>query len=258
MLRHARGGVPECSVTSRLQGLQSSSPRKRAMFQGAVQTHANPIQADAHNRRRGLPRFCAAARMAWRPGLVAGARGGMQHLCIRQHRTYWRKALGSIRGADPAVPHDEPAPEVGSPVTAGPLRCSRHGLRILSAPHHQCLRPSREPGQPPIGTIRVVAALRRFLREGTPWRSSVAIKDQASGSAGWAVLSLPPTVHAQLVGMPRGHADLILDACSVRQARRRPHWPEPDGPPGARHQVPRRGGRRRHAGGLHRQCGQRQ
>ena len=32
-------------------------------------------------------------------------------------------------------------------------------------------QPSPGPGHPPTETIRVVAALRRFLREGTPWRS---------------------------------------------------------------------------------------
>jgi hypothetical protein len=38
------------------------------------------------------------------------------------------------------------------------------------------------PGHPPTKTIRVVATLRRFLREGTPWRGLVATEDQASGS----------------------------------------------------------------------------
>jgi hypothetical protein len=31
----------------------------------------------------------------------------------------------------------------------------------------------RGPGHPPTGTVRLVVALRRFLREGTPWRSLV-------------------------------------------------------------------------------------
>jgi hypothetical protein len=36
-------------------------------------------------------------------------------------------------------------------------------------------QPSRGPGHPPTETIRVVATLRRFLREGTPWRSLTAM-----------------------------------------------------------------------------------
>ena len=43
-------------------------------------------------------------------------------------------------------------------------------------------QPNRGPGHPPTETIRVVATLRRFLREGTPWRSLTATPDQASGS----------------------------------------------------------------------------
>ncbi|MBV8894018.1 MAG: hypothetical protein JO266_18960 [Acidobacteria bacterium] len=84
--------------------------------------------------------------------------------------------------------------------------------------------------------IRVLAALRRFLRAGTPWRSLTATADQASGAtlrrhlAGWAKTGLLARVHALLVGMRRGHPDLILDSGMVRQARRRPHWPKPDGP----------------------------
>ena len=71
----------------------------------------------------------------------------------------------------------------------------------------------------------MVATLRRFLREGTPWRSLIATEDQASGStlrrclARWAETGLLPKVHALLVGMLRGHPDLILDTCSVRAKR---------------------------------------
>ena len=38
------------------------------------------------------------------------------------------------------------------------------------------------PGHPPAETVRVLATLRRFLREGTPWRSLRATAAQASGS----------------------------------------------------------------------------
>jgi hypothetical protein len=93
---------------------------------------------------------------------------------------------------------------------------------VIDACDHQ---PSRGPGRPPTETIRVVATLRRFLREGTPWRSLVATADQASGStlrrclARWAETGLLAKVHALLVGMLRGHPDLILDTCSVRAKR---------------------------------------
>jgi transposase len=74
-------------------------------------------------------------------------------------------------------------------------------------------------------TVRVLAPLRRFLREGTPWRSLTATEDQVSGSplrrwlTRWAQTGLLAQVHAVLVGMLRGHPDLILDSCSVRAKR---------------------------------------
>jgi DDE family transposase len=80
-------------------------------------------------------------------------------------------------------------------------------------------------GRPLSDTVRVLATLRRFLREGTPWRSLSATEDQASGSTlrrclvRWAETGLLAKVHALLVGMLRGHPDLILDSCSVRAKR---------------------------------------
>ncbi|WP_380068109.1 IS5 family transposase [Dankookia sp. GCM10030260] len=85
--------------------------------------------------------------------------------------------------------------------------------------------PDRGPGHPPTETIRSVATLRRFLREGTPWRSLTATEEQASGStlrrflARWSETAVLAKVHALLVGMLRGHPDLILDTCSVRAKR---------------------------------------
>ena len=85
--------------------------------------------------------------------------------------------------------------------------------------------PIRGPGHPPSDTIRVVATLRRFLREGTPWRSLSATPDQASGATlrrclrRWAERGLLEKIHALLIGMLRGHPDLILDTCSVRAKR---------------------------------------
>jgi len=67
--------------------------------------------------------------------------------------------------------------------------------------------------------------LRRFLREGTPWRSLAATGDQASGStlrrrlARWTETGLLPKEHALLGGVLRGHPDLILGSCSVRAKR---------------------------------------
>jgi transposase len=83
----------------------------------------------------------------------------------------------------------------------------------------------RGPGRPPAATVRVVATLRRFLREGTPWRSLRANAQQASGStlrrvlARWAESGVLTRAHALLVAMLRGHPDLILDSCSVRAKR---------------------------------------
>src|SRR3954454_16923273 len=81
------------------------------------------------------------------------------------------------------------------------------------------------PGHPPAETVRVLATLRRFLREGTPWRSRRPTPAQASGSpprrrsADWAAINLLQRVHAVPVAMLRGQPDLILDSCSVRAKR---------------------------------------
>ena len=81
------------------------------------------------------------------------------------------------------------------------------------------------PGHPPAATVRVLATLRRFLREGTPWRSLTATEDMVSGStlrralARWAHTGLLQQVQALLVAMLRGDPTLILDSCSVRAKR---------------------------------------
>ncbi len=81
------------------------------------------------------------------------------------------------------------------------------------------------PGHPPAETVRVLATLRRFLREGTPWRSLKATADMVSGSTlrraleRWARTGLLAQVHALLVAMLRGDPTLILDSCSVRAKR---------------------------------------
>jgi transposase len=99
-------------------------------------------------------------------------------------------------------------------------------LRLIATVIEFCDPPQEGArGHPPAETIRVLATLRRFLREGTPWRSLTATAVQASGSTlrrwltRWARIGLLAQVHAVLVGMLRGHPDLILDSCSVRAKR---------------------------------------
>jgi hypothetical protein len=88
--------------------------------------------------------------------------------------------------------------------------------------------PTRDGGRghPPTETVRVLATLRRFLREGTPWRSLRATSSHASGStlrrrlADWTRTGVLRHVHSMLVGMLRSQPDtaldLIVDSCSAR------------------------------------------
>jgi hypothetical protein len=79
-----------------------------------------------------------------------------------------------------------------------------------------CCEEPREtgPGHPPAETLRVLATLRQFLREGTPWRSLRATEDKASGSTlrrwleRWARDGVLARVHATLVAMLRGDPTL--------------------------------------------------
>src|SRR3954471_17261267 len=102
----------------------------------------------------------------------------------------------------------------------------RRTLDLIATVIERCEVPGEPgPGHPPAGTVRVLATLRRFLREGTPWRSLRATSAQASGStlrrrlAGWAGINLLQRVHALLVAMLRGDPDLILDSGSGRAQR---------------------------------------
>ena len=85
--------------------------------------------------------------------------------------------------------------------------------------------PKGGPGHPRSEIVRVVATLRRFLREGLPGRSLRATIEQVSGStlrrflAFWAENAVLAKVHALLVAMLRGNPTLILDSCSVRAKR---------------------------------------
>ena len=116
--------------------------------------------------------------------------------------------------------------------------------------------PTRDdgPGHPPTETVRVLATLRRFLREGTPWRSLRATDASASGStlrrrlADWARTGVLRYVHSMLVGMLRSQPDtaldLTVDSCSVRAKRSGElTGPNPTDPPqcGALSAGPRRG-----------------
>ncbi len=70
------------------------------------------------------------------------------------------------------------------------------------------------PGHPPAETVRVLATLRQFLREGMPWRSL---------TAPWARSGVLRHAHSMLVGLMRGQpglaSDLIVDSSSVRAKR---------------------------------------
>ena len=99
-------------------------------------------------------------------------------------------------------------------------------LDLIATVIERCQGPSEPgPGHPFADTVRVLATLRRFLREGTPWRGLRATSAQVSGSTlrrrlvDWAAINLLQRVHALLVAMLRGDPDLILDSCSVRAKR---------------------------------------
>lgn len=85
---------------------------------------------------------------------------------------------------------------------------------------------ARRPGHPRAETVRVVATLRRFLREGTPWRGLRASDEEASGStlrrwlARWAEHNILGRAHRLAVSLLRrpGH-DLLVDSSSVRAKR---------------------------------------
>ena len=92
----------------------------------------------------------------------------------------------------------------------------------------------RRVRRPPTRTVRLVATLRRFLREGTPWRSLgrslgrslAADAGLASGATlrrwlrTWAREGRLQKAHAVLVRQLRGAPDLIVDSCSMRAKRR--------------------------------------
>lgn len=107
------------------------------------------------------------------------------------------------------------------------MRLDRRILDLVATVIECCEGP-REPvglGHPPAETARVVATLRRFLREGTPWRGLRATAAEVSGSTlrrrleAWARTGVLARVHASLVAMLPGDPTLIVDSCSVRAKR---------------------------------------
>jgi transposase len=85
-------------------------------------------------------------------------------------------------------------------------------------------------GRPPVPTIKVVAALRFFVREGMQWRELRATAGRACGSTlrrrldDWSAVALLRRVHAVLVRMVRAGPeaapwDVVVDSCSVRAKR---------------------------------------
>ena len=82
-------------------------------------------------------------------------------------------------------------------------------------------------GRPPTPTIKVVEALRFFVREGVQWRELQATPKQACGSTlrrrldAWSATALLRQVHAALIQMVRAGPeatswDVVVDSCSVR------------------------------------------
>jgi transposase len=105
----------------------------------------------------------------------------------------------------------------------------RRLLDLIATVMDACMGPTgRGRGHPPAETVRVLATLRQFLREGRPWRGLRATPEHASGSTlrrrlrAWARAgNLLQQAHAVLVALLRGGDpdDLILDSCSVRAKR---------------------------------------
>ena len=81
-------------------------------------------------------------------------------------------------------------------------------------------------GRPPLPTIKVVEALRFFVREGVQWRELRATAGRACGSTlrrrldDWSATALLRQVHVVLVRMVRSGPevtwDVVVDSCSVR------------------------------------------
>jgi transposase len=89
---------------------------------------------------------------------------------------------------------------------------------------------SHGTGRPPLPTIKVVEALRFFIREGVQWRELRATAGRACGSTlrrrldEWHATAVLRRVHVALVRMVRAGPeaapwDVVVDSCSVRAKR---------------------------------------
>ena len=125
--------------------------------------------------------------------------------------------------------------------------------RLESRPHG--------PGRPPMSTLRVVEALRFFVREGVQWRELRAMAGRACGSTlrrrldDWSATALLRRVHTALIRMVRAGPEVAALGRGRRQlfgpgqARRRADRPQSHRPRQARDQVPCRGRDRRPTAG---------
>ena len=82
-------------------------------------------------------------------------------------------------------------------------------------------------GRPPVPTLKIVEALRFFVREGVQWRELRATAGRACGSTlrrrldDWDATALLRRVHLALIRMVRAGSgttswDVVVDSCSVR------------------------------------------
>jgi len=85
-------------------------------------------------------------------------------------------------------------------------------------------------GRPPMPTIKIVEALRFFVREGVQWRELQATAGRACGSTlrrrlgDWDGTALLRRLHLALIRLMRAGPeaapwDVVVDSCSVRAKR---------------------------------------
>src|SRR3954470_3332622 len=99
-------------------------------------------------------------------------------------------------------------PISGLSATGRGTEVDRRILDLVGTVIERCEGPGEPgPGHPPAAAVRVLATLRRFLRERTPWRGLRATPAPGSGStlrrrlADWAATNLLQRAHALLVAM---------------------------------------------------------
>jgi hypothetical protein len=91
-------------------------------------------------------------------------------------------------------------------------------LELVARVIERCEPPRADgPGHSPAETVRVLATLRRFLCEDTPWRGLRATETNASGStlrrqlADWARTGALRHMHSMLVGILCSQPDTARD-----------------------------------------------